>query len=65
MASIVGDQFDFEYYRYCVARDLCEGRDVLDVPSGQGFGAALLSRVARTVSGVETDARLLAHAETK
>ena len=56
---------DFEYYRYCVARDLCERRDVLDVPSGQGYDAALLSRVARTVSDVETDARLLAHAETK
>jgi protein-L-isoaspartate O-methyltransferase len=56
---------DFEYYRCCVARDLCEGRDVLDVPSGQGYDAALLSHVARTVSDVETDAGLLAHAETK
>jgi ubiquinone/menaquinone biosynthesis C-methylase UbiE/glycosyltransferase involved in cell wall biosynthesis len=65
MASIAEEQIDFEHYhRYCLTRDLCEGRDVLDVASGEGYGAALLAGVARSVSGLEIDASSVAHAET-
>ena len=44
-------------------RDLCDGCDVLDVASGEGYGAALLAGVARSVIGVEIDAAVVAHAQ--
>ena len=43
------------YHRYLFALRLCEGRDVLDVASGEGYGAALLAQVARSVVGVDVD----------
>ena len=64
MTSAVEGQIEFEHYhRYCMARDLCDGRDVLDVASGEGYGAALLAGVARSVIGVEIDPEAVAHAE--
>jgi glycosyltransferase involved in cell wall biosynthesis/GT2 family glycosyltransferase/ubiquinone/menaquinone biosynthesis C-methylase UbiE len=64
MTSCVDGQIEFEHYhRYCLARDLCEGRDVLDVASGEGYGSALLADVARSVVGVEIDANAVAHAQ--
>jgi GT2 family glycosyltransferase/2-polyprenyl-3-methyl-5-hydroxy-6-metoxy-1,4-benzoquinol methylase/glycosyltransferase involved in cell wall biosynthesis len=56
-------QVEFEHFhRYCIARDLCAGRDVLDVASGEGYGSALLADVARSVTGVEIDIEAVAHA---
>ena len=47
-------QKEFEYYhRYLLARELCRGKDVLDVASGEGHGSALLAQVARSVAGVD------------
>ena len=64
MTSAVEGQIEFEHYhRYCLARDLCDGCDVLDVASGEGYGAALLAGVARSVTGVEIDPGVVAHAE--
>jgi len=63
MTSAIEGQIEFEHYhRYCVARDLCEGRDVLDVASGEGYGAALLAGVAASVTGVEINPGAVAHA---
>src|SRR5215469_9424897 len=65
MTSAVEGQIEFEHYhRYCLARDLCDGCDVLDVASGEGYGTALLAGVARSVVGVEIDAAAVAHAQT-
>jgi GT2 family glycosyltransferase/glycosyltransferase involved in cell wall biosynthesis/SAM-dependent methyltransferase len=65
MTSSVDGQIEFEHYhRYCLARDLCDGRDVLDVASGEGYGSALLADVARSVVGVEIDADAVEHAQT-
>jgi GT2 family glycosyltransferase/SAM-dependent methyltransferase/glycosyltransferase involved in cell wall biosynthesis len=56
-------QIQYEHYhRYCVARDFCAGRDVLDVASGEGYGSALLAGVARSVIGVEIDDETVTHA---
>jgi GT2 family glycosyltransferase/glycosyltransferase involved in cell wall biosynthesis/SAM-dependent methyltransferase len=64
MTTGVDGQIEFEHYhRYCLARDLCDGRDVLDIASGEGYGAALLAGVARSVVGVEIDAGAVAHAQ--
>ena len=49
-------------HRYMLARHLCRGRDVLDIASGEGYGAALLGQVASTVIGVEVAEDAVAHA---
>ncbi len=65
MTSGTEGQIAFEHYhRYCVARDWCRGRDVLDVASGEGYGTAFLSEVAQSVIGVEIDPDSVAHAVT-
>ena len=63
MTSAVEGQIEFEHlHRYCVARELCVACDVLDVASGEGYGAALLANVAKSVTGVEIDPAAVAHA---
>jgi SAM-dependent methyltransferase len=52
-ASVHG-QIEIEHYhRYLFSRGFCRDRDVLDVASGEGYGAAHLAQVARHVVGVE------------
>jgi O-antigen biosynthesis protein len=54
LTTSVGGQVQIEHYhRYLFARTLVAGLDVLDVASGEGYGSALLSQVARLVIGVE------------
>jgi SAM-dependent methyltransferase len=54
MTSSVAGQIQIEHYhRYLHASSLCVGLDVLDVASGEGYGAAQLAQVARNVVGVE------------
>jgi GT2 family glycosyltransferase/ubiquinone/menaquinone biosynthesis C-methylase UbiE/glycosyltransferase involved in cell wall biosynthesis len=63
MTTDIGGQIAYEHYhRYCMARDLVVGRDVLDVASGEGYGSALLAGVARSVVGVEVDPAAVRHA---
>ena len=52
-ADIHGQVEIEHYHRYLFARTLCRDRDVLDVASGEGYGAAHLAQVARHVTGVE------------
>jgi SAM-dependent methyltransferase len=52
-ASIHGQVELEHYHRYLFARGFCRDRDVLDVASGEGYGAAQLAQVARQVVGVE------------
>lgn len=64
LTGAVGGQVELEHlHRYSLARDLCIGRDVLDVGSGEGYGAAILAGVARQVTGVELDAAAVQHAQ--
>lgn len=61
--SAIEGQIEFEHiHRYLMARDLCRGKDVADIASGEGYGAALLSQVAKSVIGVEIDHGSVAHA---
>jgi O-antigen biosynthesis protein len=63
MTSDIDGQIEFEHFhRYCVARDICVGKDVLDVASGEGYGVAMLAGVARKVVGVEIDRAAVEHA---
>jgi GT2 family glycosyltransferase/SAM-dependent methyltransferase/glycosyltransferase involved in cell wall biosynthesis len=64
MTSDIAGQIAFEHYhRYCLARDLVSGLDVLDVAAGEGYGSALLAGVARSVVGVEIDPDSVRHAQ--
>jgi SAM-dependent methyltransferase len=63
MTSAIEGQIEHErLHRYCLARDLCLGLDVLDVASGEGYGSAILAGVARSVVGVDIDEGSVAHA---
>ncbi len=59
----VGGEIEAEHiHRYLFAAPLCEGRDVLDIACGEGYGAALLSTVASSVVGVDIDEPTIEHA---
>lgn len=53
------------YHRYLWASLLLAGRDVLDLGSGEGYGAAILSRQAARVTGVDIDAQAVEHAAAR
>lgn len=60
LTEAVAGQVEIEHYhRYLFAREYCRGLDVLDVASGEGYGAALMAQVANTVVGVEIDAEVV------
>lgn len=50
------------YHRYLWAQPLVAGRRVLDLGSGEGFGAAILSESAEAVVGVDIDPLAVEHA---
>jgi SAM-dependent methyltransferase len=63
LTSALTGQTEIEHlHRYVLARHLCRGRDVLDVASGEGYGAALLAQAAASVVGVEVAEDAVVHA---
>jgi SAM-dependent methyltransferase len=50
------------WHRYLWARELCRGKRVLDVASGEGYGSFLLAGVARSVVGVDLSGPAVEHA---
>lgn len=49
------------FHRYLLATRLVAGKRVLDLASGEGYGAALLAQSAEHVTGVELDPQTVAH----
>ena len=63
LTTAVGGQVELEHiHRYLMARSLCRGKDVLDIASGEGYGAAIVAQVAHGVIGVDVDHGTVAHA---
>ncbi|MBX6385488.1 MAG: glycosyltransferase [Microbispora sp.] len=63
LTTDVSGQVEIEHlHRYFFARALCRNLDVLDIASGEGYGAALLAQTARSVVGIEISAEAVAHA---
>lgn len=61
--SDISGQIEVEHYhRYLMAQQFCVDRVVLDVASGEGYGAALIAQVAQFVQGVDIDADTVNHA---
>jgi SAM-dependent methyltransferase/glycosyltransferase involved in cell wall biosynthesis len=52
-------------HRYIFAKSFAEGKRVLDLASGEGYGAALLAEVAESVLGVDIDAQTIQHAGSR
>jgi SAM-dependent methyltransferase len=50
------------FHRYLWAASMLAGRKVLDLGSGEGFGAAILASSAAAVTGVDVDDRAVEHA---
>ncbi len=51
------------FHRYMWAAQVVRGRKVLDLGSGEGFGAAILSESAEQVVGVDVDERTVEHSK--
>src|SRR5260370_28090284 len=49
-------------HRYAISLDLIIGKAVLDIASGEGYGAALLAKIATSVVGVDISAEAIEHA---
>ena len=50
-------------HRYMWAAALVSGRRVLDLGSGEGFGASILASQASAVLGIDIDARTVEHSK--
>ncbi len=51
-------------HRYALCLELVADKSVLDIASGEGYGAALLASTAKTVIGVDIDAGSVEHARS-
>src|SRR5689334_6227272 len=51
--------------RYALAAEYVRGLDVLDVGCGEGYGAAWMARVARSVRGFDADPAAIEHAQKR
>jgi ubiquinone/menaquinone biosynthesis C-methylase UbiE len=60
-----GEMWAEHWHRYHAIQHLVAGKRVLDVACGEGYGSALLSRVASTVSGVDISNEAITHATAK
>jgi ubiquinone/menaquinone biosynthesis C-methylase UbiE len=65
VSSVSGDVALEHLHRYALALELARGKVVLDVASGEGYGANLLAQCANRVIGVDIDAESVAHANRK
>lgn len=52
-------------HRYALSLEFAEGRSVLDIACGEGYGSALLARVAKSVVGVDIDPTTLNYARQR
>jgi len=52
-------------HRYAWCLPLVEGKDVLDVASGEGYGSAMMAGRARSVRGVDISIDAVTHASER
>ena len=53
------------WHRYAFAFGLASGRRVLDAACGEGYGSAMLSRIAKEVTGVDISEQAVQHASQR
>src|SRR5438093_4899602 len=60
----VEGQIKYEHlHRYALSLSFVAGKSVLDIASGEGYGAALLASKAQSVTGVDIDPESIKHAK--
>jgi len=52
-------------HRYAIAKEYCTGKKVLDIASGEGYGANLMGENALHVTGVDIDSSVIKNASEK
>lgn len=57
-----GDMWNEHWHRYHFVMPIVTGKRVLDVACGEGYGAALIARVASSVVGVDISGAAIEHA---
>ncbi len=66
LPSIVRSSTGLEHYhRYLIAAAVCEGKEVLDIACGEGYGAAIIAQGAARVWAVDIDRESVALAKSK
>ena len=60
--SATGEIRHEHYHRYLFALQFCRGKSVLDIACGEGYGSALIGRVAAQVTGVDIASDAVRHA---
>lgn len=65
VTQIRGDIALEHLHRYAYASEYVEGKVVLDIASGEGYGSEMLSRTASHVYGVDIDQGAINHAKAK
>ena len=60
----IGEMWYEHWHRYHYVLPLVAGKSVLDVACGEGYGSAMMSRRANSVSGVDISADAIAHARS-
>ena len=66
LVTAVANQTMMEHlHRYGLAIDLCDGKVVLDIASGEGYGSSLLAKRALRVYGVDISSEAVEHASKK
>ncbi len=63
--EVAGDIELEHLHRYLLASTVVAGKTVLDIASGEGYGSAMLARVAQQVTGVDISQEAVTHAQTK
>jgi ubiquinone/menaquinone biosynthesis C-methylase UbiE len=66
LVSAIEDETATEHlHRYGFAMNYCIGKAVVDIACGEGYGSALLSKVAASVIGIDIDRDVVNHATQK
>ena len=62
----IGGSIELEHlHRYLLARRLATGKTVLDIACGEGYGSAMLAKVATRVYGVDISLDAVEHAQIR
>lgn len=62
---VLNDSTIEHLHRYAIAKELVQGKHVLDIACGEGYGSNLLALSARFVAGVDIDQSTISHASQK
>jgi ubiquinone/menaquinone biosynthesis C-methylase UbiE len=65
VTGIKGDIVELHLHRYAIASEFVEGKNVLDIASGEGYGTNLLAIKALSVVGVDIDQNAVSFASSK